>query len=97
MKVKMVMNTVEGSANGQVRTTNQIWEGEIEIPAGVFVTKISVLGEGEWHPICDVPFSLSEGYWAWIGASDDSMFGSLAEVEKVGGHAFNQDGGLIEP
>lgn len=97
MKLKFVLNTLEGFDKGEafnqtyVRTAQEIWNGEIDLPDGVLVMKVSVIAEGQPHPICDVPFSLTEGYWTWH--SPEAEYGE--EVEKITGSAFDEKGRRI--
>ena len=69
MKVKIVINTMEiapGGESTQYRVS-EVWSGELDIlPKGEYLTKISIIAEGIEHPICDVPFSVTMGYWQWI-------------------------------
>lgn len=45
----------------------QVWSGEIDIERdNIYVTKISIIADGEPQPICDVPFSLNRGYYMWV-------------------------------
>lgn len=90
MKIKIVVNGMEGIPGqpGCIRHSAEVWSGEMNIAEGIYVTKISVIAEGEPHPICDVPFSLTEGHWMWIPAS----FQEEMEPEKIGGTAYNEEG-----
>lgn len=75
MKVKIVINTMEidpGGKGARYRSS-EVWSGELNIlPKGEYLTKISIIADGIEHPICDVPFSLSMGYWQWIPPLVDS-------------------------
>jgi hypothetical protein len=45
----------------------EIWRGEINIEKeSTYITKVSIIADGEEHPICDIPFSLTEGFWQWV-------------------------------
>jgi hypothetical protein len=69
MKVKIVIQTMEpGSDNESWDTRNsEVWSGELAIlKEGVYVAKVSLIGEGEPQPICDIPFSLGVGHYRWI-------------------------------
>lgn len=49
-----------------------VWSGDMEILQDrIYVTKISLIAEGEPRPICDIPFSLNRGYYLWIPAMVD--------------------------
>lgn len=88
MKVRFILNTLEDN----VRTAQEIWKGELEIPSGVLLMKVSVIAEGEPHPICDIPFSLTEGYWSWHSAEYE--YGE--DTERIGGNAFDHKGRRIQ-
>lgn len=94
MHLKFILNTLErpSKEGGMVRTSQEIWSGEMQLPDGVLVMKVSVIAEGEPHPICDVPFSLTEGYWEWH--PPEAEYGE--EVEKVTGMAFDDKGKRIQ-
>lgn len=95
VKLKFVLNTLEPTdpnSSGFVRTSQEIWKGEMDLPDGVLVMKVSVIAEGQPHPICDVPFSLTEGYWKWI--PPEGEYGE--EVERVGGSAYDEKGRRIQ-
>jgi hypothetical protein len=87
MKVKIVINTVEVN-DGKVseEDRSEVWSGELDIlRENVYLTKLSIIAEGEPQPICDIPFSLATGYWAWIPPNRDepfSLFGSLVERDE---------------
>lgn len=70
MKVKIVINTIKMDDYGQNQIhnyTSEVWSGELNIlPEGEYITKLSIIGEGFEHPICDVPFSPTVGYWHWV-------------------------------
>ena len=65
MRMKIVISTMERLDSGERRS--EIWNGEMDIlEDGEYITKISILGEGMEHPICEIPFSPMTGYWQWI-------------------------------
>lgn len=70
VKVKIVINTLKMDDHGQNTIheyTSEVWSGEMDIlPDGEYLTKISIIAEGIDHPICDVPFSPTVGYWSWM-------------------------------
>ena len=102
MKLKFILNTSEpilttGESEAlfdqkYVRTAQEIWKGELELPDGVLVMKVSVIAEGQPHPICDIPFSLTEGHWRWIPPAVDYE----EDVERIGGNAFDDKGKRIQ-
>jgi len=50
-----------------------VWSGDVEfLNDHVYVTKISILAEGQPQPICDVPFSLNKGYYMWVPPAAES-------------------------
>lgn len=93
MKIKIIVNGMEGIPGqpGCIRHSAEVWSGEMDINEGIYVTKISVIAEEQAHPICDVPFSLTEGHWMWIPAS----FEDENEPERIGGTAFDEGGRQI--
>jgi hypothetical protein len=74
MRVKLVINTWVQTGEGIAmidqegyQENAEIWSGEIDIKdKNVYLTKVSIIGEGVEHPICDIPFSLFHGYWQWV-------------------------------
>ena len=70
MKIKIIINTVEmlpDNENDLIRRTSEVWSGEMDIlPKNEYLTKISIIAEGINEPICEVPFSIGEGYYQWI-------------------------------
>jgi hypothetical protein len=79
MKVRIVINTRRAEQDGDNRST--IWEGELEIKdKDEYLTMISVIGEGQPQPICQVPFAIGIGHYLWIPPdkeyeSDGEMLG----------------------
>jgi hypothetical protein len=75
MKVKIViqMLAMEEHDLNQIQTRHaEVFNGELDIaPKGEYLTKISLIAEGYPHPICDVPFSPTVGYWRWIPPMED--------------------------
>lgn len=69
MKVKIVINTmtIDNEAETSTKRWAEVWSGEMDILAkDEYLTKISIIAEGIAHPICDIPFSVMEGYWQWV-------------------------------
>lgn len=91
MKIRIVIEDHEGDPTRQAKS--EVWSGEIDILRdNVYVTKISILADGEPMPICDIPFSLNKGWYAWIpgiqGSEDDDSFflinpGQVIEADAV--------------
>lgn len=85
MKLRIIIEDYEKLA-GQDHTEaaakqgkSEVWSGDVEIlREGVYITKISLLADGEPQPICDVPFSMSKGFYMWVPGSgpqdDDSVY-----------------------
>ena len=92
MKIKIVIQMMEmhdyDLNDIQVRHS-QVWEGEMDLaPKGEYLTKISLISEGMEHPICDVPFSPTVGYWKWIPPMvDDSQEMEQREQKMMAGNA----------
>lgn len=95
MKAKIVINTwvdtrteeeqhmaffVKGYAE-----TSEVWSGELEIiPKGVYLLKMSVIAEGEPHPIVEVPFSIGIGHWLWVPPDPiETKEGDLLDAEEL--------------
>lgn len=84
MKIKIVINTMEIAPGGQSAQyrTSEIWSGEMNIlPKGEYLTKISILTDGIEHPICDIPFSVTMGYWQWVPPLVDDE--RMEEIEEA--------------
>jgi hypothetical protein len=77
MKCKIVIETFLMTEKGEgpfdykgMRTRAEVWSGELELKRDdEYLSKISIIAEGEEHPICDVPFALDIGYWQWVPPS----------------------------
>jgi hypothetical protein len=94
MKVKIVVAALEDKEPGGLdqfqqrteETRSVIWEGELDILRdNIYITKISVIGEGEEHPIVDIPFSLDQGWWQWMPAHSNDAgdhFSSLVQKDE---------------
>lgn len=73
VKIKIIINTTKVSVkedgkivHSEMRSA-EIWQGDLEIlEDNEYLTKISILGEGQAHPICDIPFALGTGWWMWV-------------------------------
>lgn len=78
MKIRIVIEDHEGDPTRQAKS--EVWSGEIDIlKDNVYVTKISILADGEPMPICDIPFSLNKGWYMWVPGNvpsdeDDTIF-----------------------
>ena len=65
MKVKIIINTRRSEDHEMQRS--EIWSGELEIKdKDEYLMLISVIGEGEPQPICQVPFAIGIGHYLWI-------------------------------
>lgn len=80
MKIRI---TIDGT-DGTMRHRSQVLEQDVEIlDKRLYITKVSILGEGEPQPICEVPFAIGCGYYLWIPPSHDDdgeAFGSLMDA-----------------
>lgn len=70
MKVKIVINTIDKEPTDDLQLrhrTSLVWEGELEIKDDQeYLTKISIIGEGQPQPLCDIPFAIGIGYYQWV-------------------------------
>ena len=68
MNIKIVIKAHERAEDGKlVEVNSELWAGEIALEQKeIYVAKISVIAQGEPHPICDIPFSLGEGHYLWV-------------------------------
>lgn len=81
MKVSIIITTQKAEESGMHRS--KVWEGEIEIlDHQEYLTMISIMGEGQPQPICQVPFAIGIGHYLWI-APDSSW-------ENVESSVFDQ-------
>lgn len=65
MKVKIVINTSDAEGHGIRRS--EIWNGEMEIlDKKEYLVMISVIGEGQPQPICQIPFAMGIGHYLWV-------------------------------
>jgi len=65
MNVKMVIRTFKEGEDGV--HDSEIWNGELEIKDHKeHLMLVSVIAEGQPHPICQVPFAIGIGHWVWI-------------------------------
>jgi hypothetical protein len=69
MKIKIIIQllTMNDADQSSLSIRHaEVFNGELDIaPKGEYLTKISLIAEGHPHPICDVPFSPTVGYWEW--------------------------------
>jgi hypothetical protein len=88
MRVKIVINTWTDTRTEEeraqpyyykgYRSVSQVWAGEMDILSDKeYLTKVSVIAEGQAHPICDIPFAIGIGHWLWcppesIGEDEDN-------------------------
>lgn len=83
MRVKIVINTRKAEQDGDNRSL--LWEGELEITdKDEYLMMISVIGEGQPQPICQVPFAIGIGHYLWIPPDKhyeggDYDFGALSD------------------
>ena len=71
MQIRIIINALEVNNDNPDqlwRMTSEVFRGDIDIlkETGRYITKISIIAEGEPQPICDIPFSLAEGHYMWI-------------------------------
>ena len=65
MKCKLIITTAKEGENGRHRA--QLWEGEIELKDKTeYLAMVTLLAEGQEHPICQIPFAMGIGHWHWI-------------------------------
>ena len=65
MNVKIIITTMKAEENGTHRSL--VWEGELDIKDKTeYLTMISIMGEGEPQPICQIPFAIGIGHYLWI-------------------------------
>jgi hypothetical protein len=106
MKIKIVINTFtdtrtreEAAQAFYVKGYNgmsQVWEGELDIKEdNVYLTKVSVIGEGIAHPICDIPFSLGVGHWLWV--PPENPVEESEDAESILGGQILDNGGAVPP
>lgn len=67
MKVKIALTTVDTSGGKIGMRHSVVWEGELSILRDTeYLTKITLIGEGEPQPLCDIPFAIGIGHYLWI-------------------------------
>lgn len=74
MQVRMIINTWKSTEQGQTpfaengyQSRAEIWHGDINLEDDKeYLTRIVMITDGIEHPICDIPFAIGSGYWAWI-------------------------------
>lgn len=78
----MIINTMKLGDDMELEEHRaEVFDGELEIePNGEYIVKMSIIGEGFNHPICDIPFSPMVGYYKWISPLTDND--KLEEVEQ---------------
>ena len=70
MNVKMIIQTFKEGEEGTHRS--EIWSGELDIKDKTeYLMLVSVIAEGQPHPICQVPFAIGIGHYLWIPPDDD--------------------------
>ena len=85
MKCRIILNTFADTRTEQEKAkplfvrghheTVEVWTGDLDIiPENIYLLKLSLLGEGEPRPICDVPFSTGVGYWLWYSPENGSVY-----------------------
>lgn len=91
MKVRLIINTFVGKGVDPGWFTNdghaervEVWKGDIDIKEdNVYLMKISLLADGEPHPIVDVPFSVGLGWWEWHPGSSPEELADVEEMDVV--------------
>lgn len=74
MKIKIMINTRKAEDTADNRSV--IWEGDLEIlDKEEYLMKISMIGEGQPQPLCEIPFAIGIGHYLWFPADN-----SVAEV-----------------
>jgi hypothetical protein len=49
------------------QSRSEVWHGDINIENDKeYLTRITMIADGQEHPICDVPFAIGSGYWRWF-------------------------------
>lgn len=95
MKVKIVVEDVTPLYNGKKleMQRSQVWEGELELlKENTYITKISMIAEGQEHPICDIPFSIDTGHWIWVPGLDLTprrYTGLVVEADTISAYPDN--------
>lgn len=65
MKVKIIIDTQKTEADSHNRSL--VWEGEMEIlDKEEYLVRVSIVGEGQPQPLCQIPFALGIGYYHWF-------------------------------
>lgn len=80
MLVRMIINTWTSTEKGQkpfgengYQSRAEIWRGDINLEdENEYLTRIVMIADGIEHPICDIPFAIGSGYWAWIPGNNPS-------------------------
>jgi hypothetical protein len=90
MKVRIVIQTMEPNADNETwgHRHSEVWSGDLELlDKNEYLTKISVIADGEPQPICDIPFAIGIGHYMWI--PPDSAIEQLSEGYSI--HEGNTD------
>ncbi len=85
MKCRIILNTFADTRTDEEKTnpffvrghheTVEVWRGDLDIiPENIYLLKLSLLGEGEPRPLCDMPFSTGVGYWLWFSPEEGSVY-----------------------
>ena len=70
MKCKIVIQTAESG----MRRTSEVWSGELEIKDDTeYLVKVSLIGEGQPQPLCDIPFALGMGHYVWYPSDNAEL------------------------
>lgn len=63
----MIVRLTIDATDGTFSSRSLVWEGDIAIEDKTqYITKVSVIGEGEPQPLCEIPFAIGVGYYIWI-------------------------------
>lgn len=76
MKIRIIINTWVPEPNQEKdsiltqkghRERAEVWRGDLDIEKeGIYLTQLSIIADGEIHPICDIPFSMTAGHYQWV-------------------------------
>lgn len=71
VKVKIIIQTRDKDTGN--RRTSEVWSGELSMETETeYLAKVSLIGEGEPQPLCDIPFATGIGHYVWY-PPDDAM------------------------
>ena len=80
MKCQIIIDTIVDGEDGLHRS--KIWEGELEIlDKHEYLVLVSVMAEGELHPICQIPFAKDIGHFVWIPPGMDAHIIPSGSIE----------------